>query len=54
MPNAFGPLDKDLVDKKLYRTADVWRTTELRSFKKKLYDKIDKSDFVNPSGWYYQ
>lgn len=30
-----------------YRTSKYWRTTELRTFRKDLYDKIDQKDFVD-------
>ncbi len=44
---------QDVVENNLYREDD-WRASHLRTFKKKLWDKIDQQDLVDEDGEYYK
>ena len=44
---------KEVVEDNTYRE-DKWRATHLRTFKKKLWDKIDQQDFIDDDGEYYK
>ena len=44
---------EDTIVNNEYRS-DTWRASHLRTFKKKLWDKIDKKDLVDTDGEYYK
>jgi len=44
---------QDVVENNLYRE-DNWRASHLRTFKKKLWDKINQQDLVDDDGEYYK
>mgnify|MGYP003650598315 FL=1 len=44
---------EDVIKNNSYRE-DKWRATHLRTFKKKLWDKIDQDDFIDEHGEYYK
>ena len=44
---------KKVIQDNTYRE-DQWRATHLRTFKKKLWDKIDQQDFIDVDGEYYK
>lgn len=43
------PIPEETLVSNSYRQSKVWKTTELRTFRKSLYDKIDEADFVDPA-----
>ena len=44
---------QNIIDLNKYRD-DEWRASHLRTFKKKVWDKINKSDFIDTDGEYYK
>jgi len=44
---------EEVVENNSYRN-DKWRATHLRTFKKKLWDKIQQDDFIDEGGEYYK
>ena len=44
---------RDVVQNNSYRE-DKWRASHLRTFKKKLWDKIDQQDFIDEDNEYYK
>ena len=41
------------IDSKTYRKNGIWRTSHLKTFKKFLWNNIDKKDFIASTGKYY-
>ena len=54
LANVDKQINPTLIIQKKYRTSDIWRTTELRTFRKDLYSKIDKNDFKDKFGNYHK
>ncbi len=57
-PHGFAGIEpseypKEIIENNDYRN-DKWRASHLRTFKKKVWDKIEKSDFVDNDGEYYK
>jgi hypothetical protein len=44
----FGAIPPEQIAKQTYRSEGEWRTTELRTYLWKLYEKVNKSEFVDP------
>lgn len=52
-----GPQDgvpMDVLENGTYRTSMIWKTSELRTFRTRLFNKIDEKDFKDESGVFYQ
>ena len=50
-----GDIPHSVFEKNSYRfTSNLWITTELRTFRKRLFLKIDKNDFIDKNGEFYQ
>lgn len=43
--NADGRVPEGMLEGNGYRVGDVWRTSQLRTFRGELYGKIDEADF---------
>lgn len=43
-----GELDLKNFEKQTYRMGERWRTTALRTYLHKIYQKIDQKDFIDP------
>ena len=44
---------QDIIDNNTYRK-DAWRASHLRTFRKKVWDKIDKKDLQDTNGNFYK
>lgn len=49
-PRLVGPVPEDVLLNQKYRYSDDWRTTHLRTYLKKLYDKMNPEDLVDKLG----
>ena len=52
-----GPKDgvpENLLKTNAYRGSMVWKTSELRTFRAKLFNKIDENDFKDEKGEFYR
>jgi len=50
----YPPYCKEIPDTRTYRRSGQWLASHLRTFKKKLWDKIDDRDLRGEDGKYYQ
>jgi hypothetical protein len=48
-----GPVPDDILEANTYRTSRMWKSHHLRTYKRDLYMKIDKKDFLTTDGEYY-
>lgn len=49
-PLVYGPVDKKYIQTSLsYRVSSPFRTSHLRTYLRKIYDKVDIRDFVDPA-----
>ena len=53
-PSNIGPIPDEVFEKGNYRNSGLWKTSELRTFRKKLFMKIDKNDFLDSKGNFYK
>lgn len=44
----------ELLMQNRYRGSLIWKTSELRTFKAKLFNKINEADFKNENGEFYK
>lgn len=52
-----GPQDGvplNILESNAYRASQLWKTSQLRTFKAELFKKINESDFKNENGTFYQ
>ena len=48
-----GPIPDKVFEEGSYRNSGLWKTSQLRTFRRKLYMKIDKNDYLDSMGNFY-
>lgn len=51
---SYAKFGEKISDVRTYRKSGLWQATHLRTFKKKLWDKINPDDFKDQAGNFYQ
>ena len=49
-----GPIPDKILEAGTYRDSGLWKTGHLRTFRRKLFMKIDKNDFLDGKGNFYK